>query len=82
MCVHTSSFVERAEYLKNWKEMGDDCETTTQITGVQGSTDSVLDRLAAANVSNIAKRVVSGQVSFTTCAHFMDNIPLTQVLHL
>ncbi len=58
----TNRRTERAEYLKRWKEMGDDCETTTQISGIQGSTDSILERLASNNVVNIAKRVVSEQV--------------------
>lgn len=58
---HEGSKLERAEYLKRWKEMGDDCETTTHFSGAQGSTDSILERLAAQNVSNIAKRVVNSQ---------------------
>ena len=56
--------VERAEYLKRWKEMPDSAETVTALSGVTGSTDVILEKLAINNVSSVAKRQVNDHVCF------------------
>jgi AP-1 complex subunit beta-1 len=52
----------RGEYLQMWKEMDDNEEAISSISGVASNTEGILNRLEANNVFLIAKRKVEGKV--------------------
>ena len=75
MFTWTNLFLERSEYLKRWKEMSDSNEYTSPVTGIDCSTDVLLERLAANNVSSVAKRTVNDQVGWMVNTFWLPQIP-------
>ena len=69
-----NSKLERAEYLKRWKEMPDTAETVSALSGIVGNTDAVLEILAVNNVSNVAKRQVNNQELCYLSVKFVNEI--------
>ena len=71
---HESSKLERGDYLKRWKDLPDTAETVTSLSGVCGSSDIVLEKLAVNNVASVAKRTVSGHELCYLSIKFINDV--------